>query len=320
MNNISKEYLIEQYMLGKEVREIAKENDCGATSISRLNKRYEIDVYKYNPKYLYRNEEWLKKQFELYTTLEEVTRKTGYPKTCIARYAEKYGIREKAFSRNSKNNVDENYFDYIDNSNKAYFLGFIMADGCIYYHTKLEKYEFSLQIKDTDSDLIFKFAKDIDFPLDKIFYRSRTRKGTVCNSVNIRIYNTRFCENLIKHGIIPRKGGHEAIPNSVPKEFIYDFIRGYIDGDGWVLVNCRPCIDVCSTSIKIMNDILCYLREITEINSNISLNNNVYTLNISKRVALYRILKKIYYEECVSLDRKKKNSEKIINDYIKDFL
>ena len=39
-DELSKEYLIEQYKSGKEVREIAKENNCGASTISRLNKKY----------------------------------------------------------------------------------------------------------------------------------------------------------------------------------------------------------------------------------------------------------------------------------------
>ncbi len=46
-DELSKEYLIEQYKSGKEVREIAKENNCGASTISRLNKKiYMLTINK----------------------------------------------------------------------------------------------------------------------------------------------------------------------------------------------------------------------------------------------------------------------------------
>lgn len=318
-DELSKEYLIEQYKSGKEVREIAKENNCGASTISRLNKKYNIDVYEYNPRYIYRNKEWLIEQFNKYSTLKGVCENTGYPKTSISRYAERYNIREKSYNRNFVNTIDEDYFKTIDCGNKAYFLGLIMADGCMYFNNSTNRYEFSIMLKDSDEDIIKKFANEVKFPLDKIIYRERKRKNSKTRSVIFRTYNKRFCENLINLGITPNKSGKEFIPE-IDKKFILDFIRGYIDGDGWVLLNPRQNIGVCSTSKVILEQIYNIFNEITPMTTNIRLNKKIYMLTINKKTTMYRILKKLYTKDCISLDRKKKSAEKIINDYIKEFL
>ncbi|MEG1494711.1 MAG: hypothetical protein RR406_00205 [Bacilli bacterium] len=155
---------------------------------------------------------------------------TGYPRTCITRYAIKYNIYEKKYTRDKTNYVNEDYFNKINTSDKAYFLGFIMADGNMYQRSN-GKYQFSIKIKSSDKDILLKFAQAIDFNIEKITERNETRNETITRCAEIKIYNQTFCENLIKQGVIPRKTGKEYIPN-ISSKYLKDFIRGYIDGDG----------------------------------------------------------------------------------------
>ena len=80
----------------------------------------------------YRDKEWLKEQFNIYKTVSSVSKNTGYPRTCITRYALRYGIYKSKFTRDKNNNINEDYFKTIDSAEKAYLLGFIMADGNLF--------------------------------------------------------------------------------------------------------------------------------------------------------------------------------------------
>ena len=79
-------------------------------------------------------------------------------------------IINQQYNRNKANHVNEKYFANIDSANKAYFLGFIMADGNMYQHED-GKLQFSIKIKNTDKDILYKFADEIEFPKDKIIER-----------------------------------------------------------------------------------------------------------------------------------------------------
>ena len=139
----------------------------------------------------YRNKEWLKEQFDKYKTPSEVAKVTGYPRTCITRYATKYEIYSVKFNRDKTNHVNETYFANIDTATKAYFLGFIIADGNMYQRDN-GKYQFSIKIKNTDKDILYKFADAVEFPKDKITEREENRKGSITKCAEIKIYNQEF--------------------------------------------------------------------------------------------------------------------------------
>lgn len=266
----------------------------------------------------YRNKEWLKKQFDKYKTPTLVSEKTGYPRTCITRYAIKYNIYNAKYTRDKSNYVDEEYFYNIDSSSKAYFLGFIMADGNI-YKRKNGKYQFSIKIKQSDKDILLKFAQEIKFNKDKIIERTETRNKTKTHCAEIKIYNQTFCQHLINHGVIPRKTGKETMPQ-MKEEFKKDFVRGYIDGDGWIGKN-RAQIGFCSSSLSIMESITAYIESAIKIKMNISQQDKgLYVSKIYARKSVYQILKHLYYDGCVSLNRKNKLAKEKQKEIIEDLI
>ena len=46
---------------------------------------------------------------------------------------------------NRKNQVNKEYFKIIDTEEKAYWLGFIMADGCVYEQKPTYKFQMNLK-------------------------------------------------------------------------------------------------------------------------------------------------------------------------------
>jgi hypothetical protein len=52
---------------------------------------------------------------------------------------------------------NEDYFEIIDTPEKAYFLGFIFADGCLIDNPKEYRYKLNIKIHSKDEDILKKF-------------------------------------------------------------------------------------------------------------------------------------------------------------------
>ena len=224
------------------------------------------------------------------------------PRTSVTRYAERYGLYERKFSRSKTNEVDETYFEKIDNANKAYWLGFIMADGNIYHRKDSDVVQFEIKIQQSDKELLEKFALDIGFPVEKISIGERVRKGNITKYSSIRSYNKNFCEGLIKHGIVDQKTGKEFFPK-MPIEFQRDFVRGFWDGDGCVSGDCL----VVSMSFKMISQLSIFFAErsiVTSVNYSITNSGKIlYSIRIPKAF-LPEFKDLVYYDGCLGLKRK----------------
>lgn len=118
-------------------------------------------------------------------------------------------------------NINESYFRDIDDNHKAYWLGFIAADGNIYKH------RLGIELQQRDEDHLKNFLKDIESERP-LYYRERNN----CKSVSLYINNEIFTDNLIAQGIIPRKTSILKFPDNLDEKYYGDFIRGFFDGDG----------------------------------------------------------------------------------------
>ena len=133
--------------------------------------------------------------------------------------------RNKIRRSNKIYSIDENYFTDINNEKKAYWLGFIMADGCVMIRNNA--YTFRLAIKDEGH--LEQLRKDIGFN-GKIYMHKTSSGEYPC----IRIHNKWFIEKLIQKGVVPRKTWKLKFPDFIPESLMNHFIRGYFDGDGWI--------------------------------------------------------------------------------------
>ena len=127
---------------------------------------------------------------------------------------------------------NENVFDIIDTEEKAYWLGFIYADGYISYNdfddlTKKPLYSFELSLQLRDTKHLEKFTKFLNFDYAKVS----------CDSYRCRVAfaNKHLWHILNNYGCTPRKSLTLKFPNiEIFKDnrLIKHFIRGYFDGDG----------------------------------------------------------------------------------------
>ena len=298
--------IIARLKQGKTISEISREllNTNSTASINRIINRTGLKVWEYNPRYLFMNQDWLNAQLLIYKTPSAIAKHYGMPRSSVTRYAENFGLYNAKFKRTAKNAIDESYFDEIDNARKAYWLGFIMADGNIYHYKNSDKCSLEIKISQNDGYLLREFAKDIGFPIDKVKDGSSLRKGTECFYTSFRTYNKRVVESLSQYGIKDSKSGNECFPSNIPSDFKRDFIRGYFDGDGSISSN---RIFVCSPSFKMISGLskwFCFSNIAFTLDS-VSKENGmmVYLLRISKR-SWSKFGDTIYYSGCFGLDRK----------------
>ena len=131
------------------------------------------------------------------------------------------------------------YFHDIDDHMKAYWLGFISADGYLVYNpSKI----VGIQLTETDISVLesFKSYIDSDIPIRKIKERTLTVKDKVYTSkpcVRFNIGNKQMFDDLVSCGITQNKSKTLSnILENIPYEFRDSFIVGYIDGDGSIIL------------------------------------------------------------------------------------
>ena len=114
-------------------------------------------------------------------------------------------------------------FETIDTEEKAYWLGFLYADG--YVSNTEARIELGLAEKDLHH--VEKFKNFIGLN-NKICYKA----GTKSYRYGFRSQSCK--DDLIKQGCVPQKSLILKFPTSeqVPEYLIRHFLRGYFDGDG----------------------------------------------------------------------------------------
>lgn len=187
----------------------------------------------YNEIIFSENEE--KNIIDLYQNKNMSTVKIGKKYGCshkkIAKVLEAYNIPRTGISRR-KYRINENFFDKIDNQDKAYILGFLYADGCNYK----PKQTVLMSLQEEDFDILEKIRVCMgnEHPLEYIDYSNKHDFGyTYKNQYRMLIFSKHMCDSLDNIGMTPNKSLTLEFPR-IDKELYRHFIRGYFDGDGSV--------------------------------------------------------------------------------------
>lgn len=171
-----------------------------------------------------------------------------------------------------KKQVNDFYFNIIDTPDKAYWLGFLYADGCNRGGKNIDRIEFCLQEKDKQSVIDFKEAINSKH---KISLKKVVLNGKIFNNYRISIMSHQMSQDLIACGCIPNKTYSIDMPNNtiVPSNLYSHFIRGYFDGDGCVTAKKTGqsiCVKFTSASYKFIVSLHNFFKENLDITGSIS--------------------------------------------------
>lgn len=228
-----------------------------------------------------------------------------------------------------KRNYNYNYFDSINTEEKAYWLGFIYADGNISKSEYVRKdgtlkkgnYRFEVSLKSEDIEHLKKLAKALN--VDKSILISKTN-NTRHDRCRLYFNNEHLWKTLNSYGCTPNKSLTLKFPDInifSNKELIRHFIRGYIDGDG--------CLGYLDKEHKNMGlSILGTEHFLTNLQNYLPLEKanklykrkglNVYSLAYNRSRGYY--ITKYLYENCnIYLDRKFERYKEFCRLYEKSY-
>lgn len=141
-------------------------------------------------------------------------------------------IRPDNYTHSTKYEIDNTYFEKIDNQNKAYFLGLLYADGCNY----TKKSEVKLSLVESDKDILLDFSKELKTNKPLRYTKLDHKSSNFNNHYIVCIENKKISKDLVDLGCVNKKSLVLKFPTleQVPENLIPHFIRGYFDGDGCI--------------------------------------------------------------------------------------
>ena len=246
--------------------------------------------------------EYLTKNYKIKTN-NEIAKYLNRTKTAVDLKASKLGLKS------SKYYYNEDYFEHIDTEEKAYWLGFISADGWVSYGEKYGN-EFGIELQIQDKNHLKKFNKSINGNLEiKELEKKCNLNGKIYKSCVIRIYKKRFIENLSKFGINPEKTFKLKFPD-IEKPLIRHFIRGFFDGDGCICRSKNEAKSDFTSANLILLEELRYIFNQNNIKSYICQErNNIYRLRIGGLLNSDKFYHYLYDNASIYLDRKYNKKE-----------
>lgn len=170
-----------------------------------------------------------------------------------------------------KYKFNHNYFESIDTKNKAYLLGILMSDGCVYSRTsKVGQKWIRLSIHSQDLELLEFFNKELEseVPIQK------NNRGYI----SLTFVSDKMADDLSKFGIVERKTWKNTLNlDSINEEFKLPFLIGFLDGDG--------CIS-------------CYKNKTDQPSAyNISFVGNLYNLTLIKEILNFYTIDSVIRED-----------------------
>lgn len=281
------------------------------TTITDLAKKYEFDRASFS-RYM-KNNGYEKKKCSTNRPIEKYIQAKDYylnNDISIKSLCEKFNISRKSFSLYLKENnvdikikssnvkrcVDETFFNIIDTESKAYWLGFLFADGCIIYNTVDGNYKIVLELSSLDEEHLCKFKNDI-----KSDAKICIRKNKKMSSVNIS--SKPLVQHIMKYGCIPNKTENGFLSEDIlnlDDNLKFAFIRGFLDGDGYIDKS-RYRIIFTIKSEKVIKQME---KMLNSYNCKILKDNSYYRLIIENKKGFFKFLKDIYSNSTIFLNRK----------------
>lgn len=197
---------------------------------------------------------------------------------------------------------DENLFHNIDSHEKAYWLGFIAADGNVCNNTL----KIGLSSKDIKHLEKFRLFLKSNHPIH--IYHPKI-KNKIYESCEFSVRSAQVIADLLRLNITSNKS-KTLIPSEIKQEYINSYILGVVDGDGCFYLDKRGQMHLSIVGslsmIRFIMDVLvkeCNITatKITEYKSG----SNVYTCYFGGNNKIKSIVDYLYRDTKIYLERKR---------------
>ena len=232
-------------------------------------------------------------------TQKQIAIELNVSRATIQRALRKLNVSTPNYHNSLK--FDNTVFDSIDTEEKAYWLGFLYADGNV--SSTINNVELSLSVTDTEHlEKYRKFLKNES----KVKIGKVTCNGKEFKRCRLSVTSKHFKEQLIKVGCVPNKSLILEFPKAIFSNdtLKYHFIRGYVDGDGSITFTQtgKLRLDIIGTE-KFLNGIKEIFPEFSELRKDKRWKHNTYYINCAYDNA-EKVLTKLYKNSTIYLQRK----------------
>lgn len=250
-------------------------------------------------------------------TIKELCDKFNLCNVTIIKILNKYNIKRYNRTKLFSPQLDEHYFENIDNEEKAYFLGLIVSDGCI-YSQNIRSSMVTITLQGCDKYILERFIKCIKSN------KHITSDGRGC--FEIQILSDIMVNDLRKYGLFENKSLHTIFPKNLPKDLYCHFIRGLIDGDGSISFYNRQnrcchvkAIRFCQGNKKFVEDFIKFLHDNigTKMINVYQEKENLWSCAYRANSDMILLINYLYKDATIYLTRKKEKCDLIYKEFLK---
>jgi len=233
----------------------------------------------------------------------------GYTCKAVTLELRRRGLKERPWLEVSRRLfVNDHYFDQIDSAEKAYWIGFLAADGCI----SDRSITLGLGLKDLIHVELFKSCLQSEH---KIGFSKKIMGDKEFWQATITVISRQLVASCVNLGVVPRKSLILEPCTQISEKYMRDYWRGIVDGDG--------CLNYSNEKKWRIN--LVGTEPIVEGFKNFLAQNNIVSkAKITKRKNIYyvmfagtRLSKKIatllYKDATIALPRKMALAQQILD-------
>lgn len=209
------------------------------------------------------------------------------------------------------------YFEHIDSIEKAYFLGFIAADGTIVKNC------VRININRRDKDLLINLCNAIGYDEKHIhdymsYYKDNDGKKHEFPACRLCLSSMDLSSDLAKYNIIPNKSEIDIdLFSNIPDKFKMAWCVGYIDGDGHISDN-NYLIEIASNYKTITSIAEFFQSSYNILNQRTKqIGNITYTLSYHRKHDVAKLLMLYLFGSSMHLKRKYDAAQCCLDCYIK---
>lgn len=246
------------------------------------------------------------KALEMYKqgkSLTSIGKELHMDRGCLAKRLKAAGL--EIVQNNKQYHADDLFFNDIDNEEKAYWLGFLMADGHLHSAEKND-YRIELGLGAVDKDHLQKFLDSLksSYPIEKRIVKLEGKKHETYRTM---VYSKQLHQALSRLGCVEGKTFNMKMPE-IRSDLYRHYVRGYFDGDG-----CMSRSNKSSRTLQIRissgcPEFLYELSELLEKDAGVQLTFNrahtCYELYRNHQAVIKLFLDYIYKDSSVFLQRK----------------
>jgi hypothetical protein len=216
--------------------------------------------------------------------------------------------------------LNDNIFKTIDSEEKAYWLGFLLGDGCCLDTNGYKIISLALQGGDHSHLVKFRNFLDNDTPIG-------IRKTGNSSACSITVRSSNLFNDLCSYGVKPRKANIACFLNMDNNPYLKHAYRGLIDADGslglyTIKGRLSPSIALGSTSYAMIDQYQRYISnnvdvgfgrlKISERQPKKKNHRSLFSLR-TYHIKACKLICYLYKDSTIFLDRKMKIAQKVID-------